>query len=377
LRLIYPDVTHPYYVVAAPYIRTSAGICALHLLCHSLNVNGRTAYLLPYPASLHKPSETNSELLTPHLTEDIARRHIESNNLPIVVYPEAVRGNPFGAVCVVRYVMNFPGLLGGDRAYPAEELRFGYSRSLAAAAGEPENILFLPATDTRIFKPPARPQARSGTCFYADKYKKVHGGKLYDVTRNSIEITRGESDSQTPGDIAALFHRSELFFTYENTALATEAVLCGCPAVFIPNPYLTEIIAANELGMDGYAWGTEPKEISRAKATVAQGASNYLRTYDIYWRDLERFIAATQRHAEQRRGAVLASREKSRKLERGLEIAPSASLLSRLSIGAEREIAKLLVTLGFARMGTAIWNDAVRRRTTESVRRIIALMRTG
>ena len=295
---IYPDVNHPYYIVAPPYVRTSAGVRVLHLLCHALNKRGHTAYVMLYPTLPWRDDQVAPDLMTPVLTRHVVDNHFRRGLVPIVVYPETVAGNPFGAPCVIRYVLNFPGLLGGDKEYAAEELIFSYSRILAEATRSPDNILFLPATDTRIFRPPPEGQKRQGSCFYANKYKLAHGGKLFDVTKDSVEITRDRPDSQTPQELAELFHRSEVFYSYENTALATEAVLCGCPAVFLPNPYLSEIIAVRELGTEGYAWGADKVAVDRAKATVGDGARNYLKTYENFWRDLDRFIAMTQRHVE-------------------------------------------------------------------------------
>lgn len=298
--LIYPDFRHPYYIVSPPYVRTSAGIRSLYLLCHALNRLGHVAYIIQDPVLRPAAEAGGPDLLTPFLTPRIAEDHHARGLVPIVVYPETVLGNPLRAPCIVRYVCNFPGLLGGDVHYPADEMCFSYSETIAAHTDAPENVLFIPATDTRIFRPPKEESTRSGSCFYADKYRAVHAGRLLDVTKNSVEITRDLPDSQTPAEIAALFHRSEVFYTYENTALAIEAVLCGCPAVFIPNPYLTEIIAARELGPDGYAWGTGDPEVARARASVAQGAACYLQTYRRFWRDLDRFVQLSQEHAEGR-----------------------------------------------------------------------------
>jgi hypothetical protein len=297
-RAIYPDVDHPYYIVAPPYVRTSAGVRALHLLCHSLNRRGQTAYILLYPAMPWRDDQFAPDLMTPILTPHVVCSHFERGLTPIMVYPETVTGNPFGGPCVVRYVLNFPGLLGGDKVYAPEELCFGYSKILAKETRWPDNILFLPATDTRIFYPTPEGQKRQGTCFYADKYKIVHHGVLSDITKHSVEITRDKPDSQSPREIAELFRRSELFYVYENTALANEAVLCGCPAVFLPNPYLTEIIALKELGAEGYARSADPAEVAWAKATVGQGAKNYEACYARYWQDLDRFIALTREHAQ-------------------------------------------------------------------------------
>lgn len=294
---IYPNVRHPYYIVAPPYIRTSAGARVMHLLCHSLNQRGETAYVLLYPAiPWARDQHVAPDLMTPILTPYVIQSHFQRGLTPIVVIPETISGDPFNSPCVVRYVLNFPGLLGGDKEFAPEELCFSYSKVLATTTRSPDNILFLPATDTRIFRPAPEGQKRQGSCFYADKYKKAHHAKLFDITKDSVEITRDERNSQTPLELAKLFHRSEVFYTYENTALATEAVLCGCPAVFLPNPHLSEIIAAKELGPEGYAWGTDLAEVARAKATVGEGARNYMKSCAAYWRDLENFMHLTQQH---------------------------------------------------------------------------------
>jgi hypothetical protein len=296
-RTVYPIVSNPYYIVAPPYVRTSAGIRVLHLLCHTLNRMGHTAYVLMYPAMPWRAYQVGPDLITPILNHDIVKSHFERGIVPILVYPETISGNPFGGPCVVRYVLNFPGLLGGDTEYAPDELCFSYGEVLATHTRNPDNILFLPAIDTRIYYPPSEGQERKGTCFYADKYQVAHKGKLFDITQNSIEITRDRPHSQTPQEIADIFRRSELFYVYENTALAIEAVLCGCPVVFLPNEHLTDMIALKEIGNDGYAWGTDPEEIVRAKATVTQGAKNYLKSYDAYWQDLEKFVTLTKQHA--------------------------------------------------------------------------------
>jgi hypothetical protein len=296
---IYPARGNPYYIVAPHYIHTSAGVRVLHLLCHSLNRRGQVAYIV----LLGDPNSGSSlcvDLLTPTLTLEAMMEHYKRGSAPIVVYPETVCGNPLRSPCVVRYVMNFPGLLGGDKAYSADELCFSYSKTLAKRTHSPENVLYLPPIDTSIFYPPPGGEKRRGSCFYADKYKAVHNGKLMAATGDAIEITRDLPTSQTPQEIAELFRRSKLFYTYENTALATEAVLCGCPAVFLPNPHLIDIIAKEELGTEGYAWGTDPGEIARARATVLQGAENYRKRYANYWCNLDRFIALTQKHGEGR-----------------------------------------------------------------------------
>lgn len=298
-KLLFPtEARHPYYICAPPWSYASAGVRALYLLCHALNRTGHAAFIVHTPFSWRfRHPWTNHDLKAPMLEEWQAEEHLSRGLCPIVLYPEVVEGNPLDASVVVRWILNFPGLLGGHTQYEATEVCFGYSRELAAAAGAPDQVLHLPTVDTRIFHPPLGPVERAGSCFFASKYTHVHGGTLLPITDGSFEITRWREDSLTPGQIADLFRRCEVFYAYENTALATEAVLCGCPAVFLPNPFLTEQIGREELGTDGFAWGADASEVARARATVDRGAINYLRTYEAFWDQLDAFITLTQARA--------------------------------------------------------------------------------
>ncbi|NTW17510.1 MAG: hypothetical protein HGA41_08660, partial [Syntrophaceae bacterium] len=49
----------------------------------------------------------------------------------IVVYPEIVPGNPLNAKKVVRYILNVPGKLGGDKEYDKNEILVAHSEALA------------------------------------------------------------------------------------------------------------------------------------------------------------------------------------------------------------------------------------------------------
>lgn len=296
-RWLLPRKRHAYYIVAPQYTRYSAGIKSLHMLCNALNRAGERAYLITYPFSSPEQS-VNPWLLTPLLTRSLIGQDYAAGLTPIVVYPEVVRGNPFDAPFVVRYVLNYPGLLGGDKTYPEDEFCIAYSHELASVVPDTQLTLFVPASDPSIFTPEPRVEKRSGSCFYAGKYQEIHAGKLFDVTRGSVEIYRSLPRAQSQEEIADLFRGSEVFYAYENTALVIEALMCECPVVFLPNPYLTNAIAAHELGWDGIAWGADESEIARAKATVKQGRENYLRLFDEFARVLPDFIKKTQQAAD-------------------------------------------------------------------------------
>ncbi len=282
----------PYYIVAPAYTRGSVGIRCLHLLIHWLNRLGHSAWLVPYgrPHRLR----INPALVTPELTAATRDFHRSKGLIPIVVYPEVIFGNPLQATTVVRYVLNFPSLLGGDRVFPPHEIVFGFSRALAMAAGAPDNVLHFPALDTGIFSPEPAVERR-GTCHYPGKYHRDHGGVPFGLPDGSLEIP-SDPAAMDQSTIAAIFRRSERFYVYENTALGAEACLCGCPVVAMPNPWLTESIAEQELGRDGVAWGDSPEQIAHAQATVGLVRERYQRTIQAFFPQLERFVALTQTH---------------------------------------------------------------------------------
>ncbi len=288
---------HPYYIVTPSYTRRSAGVSALHFLCHALNAVGQNAFIFFDQRAYPRSPNVNPEFLTPVLTQGIIDFHFEKQCCPVVIYPEIVSGNPASAPAVVRYVLNFPGLLGGDKHYDAEELCFGYSRTLARAARAPdENVLFIPVSDTRIFHPNYPKVPRAVACFHAKKYKNLEVNPVFCHPKSAIEIM----DDMSREEIASIFNRSDLFYCYENSALALEAALCNCPTLFVKNRFFTDTIVDSEFGQDGWTCSNEPADIERARLSVSKVFTQYIESQKTFWQQLERFIAITRQHAAKR-----------------------------------------------------------------------------
>jgi hypothetical protein len=294
MKSLYPDLTrHPFYIVTPNYTHTSGGVKAMHLLCHWLNRIGERAYILAYGGS---DTVVNPDWLTPLLQPPMVEAHDRQGLTPIAVYPEVVAGNPINARCVARYVLNYPGLLGGDKVYAPDELVFGYTRALADSVSATTPVLHMPLVDRSIFYP-GKPRLRRGAAFYAYKYKDIHGQKLFGLPKGAIEITKGRPDSQTPHHIADILRSVETFYAFEDTALSIEAILCGCPAVLMPNPYLKRSNGALEYGDDGFAFGDAPEEIERARDTVIAAQFKYEMLLDEFFVQLKTFIATAQEKA--------------------------------------------------------------------------------
>lgn len=283
---LYDTPRRPYYIEAPAYRRTSAGIKVLHLLCHALNRVGENAYVYT--------NATNPALDTPTLTPEIEAQHRQAGLEPIVVYPETVPGNPRNAGSVVRYILNRAGLIGGDQMFAPTELIFSYGRNILPAQADPDNILFLPPVDSRIFNnlDNLHDKQRSGVLLYPGRHRA--GLALYpDLAARATLITA--SWPETHEALADLFRRSEAVYCFESTAIALEATLCGCPAIILPSPFFNgTLLSAEEIGRDGFAINDSPEEIAFARRTVGQMWHTYQATETCFWQQLERFIALSQ-----------------------------------------------------------------------------------
>jgi GT2 family glycosyltransferase len=285
-RKLYSKPRRPFYIEAPSYRRTSAGIRVMHLLCHALNSVGEEAYVYP--------TETNPSLDTPIATPEIIERHRATGRQPIVVYPEVVSGNPRGAGSVVRYVLNRPGFLGGDTEFPDTELVFGFGRNALPEDADSRNVLFLPPIDISIFNNLDNPNdnKRAGVLLYPGRY--VSALSLYpDVAARATLITPSWPESHE--QLAELFRRSEAVYCFESTAIATEAILCGCPAIVLPSPFFNGALLNDaELGRHGFALNDSPEEVDYATRTVGLLWEAYEQAEERFWQQLEHFIALAQ-----------------------------------------------------------------------------------
>lgn len=282
---LYESLRRPYYIETPPYRRSSAGIRVMHMLCHVLNRLGEEAYVFT--------SEVNPDLNTPTVTEDVVRRHLQAGREPIVVYPEIVSGNPRRAKSVVRYVLNVPGLIGGDKTFADTELIYAYGQNLLPANAPPGNVLFFPSVDSSLFNNRDNPldAQRQGILVYPGRH--LNALKEHPELAHGTVITSTWPASRS--ELAALMRRSEMLYCFESTAIALEAVLCGCPAVVLRSPLFDgNAISSAELGREGMAFSDAPEEIDYARRTVGQMQATYQRLEETFWVKLQQFIRDSQ-----------------------------------------------------------------------------------
>ncbi len=291
----FPCQKNPYYINVSSFHLGSAGVRVLYMLCHHLNLKGYKAYIVknsPLPHHLSK-----EKYLAPDLNTTISKFYDSQKITPIYVYPESIKGNPYNASCIARYVLFYPGLLWGDKTFVEEEIVFAYSKALVnSVTSHNAELLYMPACDPNIFYPPKSLSVkRTKRCVYLGKYTDYFGGKPFDITKNCLVITRDKPDSLSQEQMADLFRESEILYVYEDTSVATEATMCGCPVVFIPNDFMKgPPLALKETAKYGIAWGLDEKEINYAKETVHLAFDNYLESLKLYEEQLDNFIKLTQ-----------------------------------------------------------------------------------
>lgn len=285
---LFAPLNRPYYIFAPHYQQGSGGVRAMHYLCHALNLLGEEAYVTN--PNIHLG------LRTPVLTTAIGQMHDAAGREPIVVYAEVVTANPLQARNVVRYLLAVPGLHTGQQIQlQPRDLLYTFGPTLVPP-GWSADPLRMPLVDTKIFNSDGvRDDQRKGSAVFIHRHLDK-GGQLDPVTADSIEISYRVPE-RSADELAEIFRRVECLYLYEYSTICFEALLCGCPVVFIMNDVSLPETTPWLMGGHGIAWGLAPEALVHAKATVHEVKAFYAEEQRVFWRDLDAFVAKTQAQA--------------------------------------------------------------------------------
>jgi hypothetical protein len=261
----YQHSANPYYIVAPDYTHKSAGIRLLHQLCSVLNQMGYEAYMVT--------NKTNGALWTPRLTDETKAAHYLAGKKPIVVYPEVVKGQPLGFGMPVRYVLNYPGLLGGgDHHYLENETIFTFHPEYH----ESPNLLYLPLINIKQIKSikPLMKRVLGSSAFYYNRYTPSKS-EIEDLGDGCIDVSTKSNHKFE--DIIAILKSVEILYCFETSAIMNEAVFCDCAIVLLPNKQMKQLpeIIKNR-GLKGISWGKDPEGIRRAVSTINEAKDKFL-----------------------------------------------------------------------------------------------------
>ena len=283
----YKHSTNPYYIVAPDYTHKSAGIRLLHQLCSLLNQMGYEAYVVT--------NKTNGELWTPRLTEETKVAHYLAAKKPIVVYPEVIKGRPLGLGLPVRYILNYPGLLGGgDKSYPENEIVFSFQKEYYPG-GIPLylpiiNIKEIDEINTKILR------VKGSSAVYYNRNKP---------SKEEIKALGEECINVSPSanlnfkEVLSILKSVEILYSYETSAIVNEARLCGCAVVLMINDKMLKIpdLVKNR-GMNGLSWGNKKADVEKALETVDQARTQFIEEINGWQERLKNFISLTQAAVE-------------------------------------------------------------------------------
>lgn len=248
-----------FYVYAPAWAEWSAGTKVLHYFCDYLNRIGENSYLAIHGPKL-KSCETKKELKTPVLDKKLVKQHIREGKQVIAIYPEGVSGNPLGGHTVIRWLLNYASLLGGDVNFSSNEHVWAYSKNIAesylSVTGIRVPVFFIPAVTISEVDSVTGGSLIKGDyeILYAQKFRALGGKPEVNSPNEVIEITRFNSNSTTRAETLSLVKFAKAVHIFENTSIATEASLFGVPVICHRNELFDTLIAEHELGVDGFSW---------------------------------------------------------------------------------------------------------------------------
>lgn len=263
----------------------------MHYFCHALNLIGEEAYITTEITAPH--------LRTPILDHKTLENHQRNCREGIAIYPEIVSNNPLNARHVVRYLLNIPEFINTDPIqWLDSDLIYAHGPGITLPGMEAE-MLPIPLIDTSIYNAEGvDDKYRAGSLVFLNRYLD-RGGKLSPITDKSLEISF-RVPIRTPEELRDLYRKAELLYTYEPSTACYEAMLCGCPVVYLPNPINLKAEHIGYLGREGWAWGPSAEQIAFAKSTVRQVAANYQEKNRAFWEQLEEFVKTTQASIDKR-----------------------------------------------------------------------------
>ena len=240
-----------FYRLARSYTETSAGVRAMHLLCDRINRLGQPAYLVP----VDRYFETSPRLLTPILTKSLRDAHSSKNLRTISIQDESINGNPLRTDLSIRWLLNHPGLLAGKKK-SSVTMNFVYANEIEP--GLPR--LFVNTIDYLFYENHSRREERPIKLFYAGKLRSL--GVSVDVPAGSIEIFRDGAKRQSRQELRELFSQASVLYLAEDSAIALEAAICGCPTVHMKELFQKPALSTEDGGV-GLSSSDSPSELAK------------------------------------------------------------------------------------------------------------------
>jgi hypothetical protein len=259
-----------FIIYAYPYNKNVGGICALHYLAHELvRLNQGDVYLTTgftnsrwngigidrdLPFFLEGDQSFFSRFywwltalkkyvifdtfrrkitrLQEHIFPDLLWRHFDKKRT-VVIYAEVVRGNPLNATHVVRWIMNTPGVCGGDGIYDLRDHIFQYHPWYPVNEKyKVQGLLTAIDLDHQLktYQNKNRPERKGGAYLVRKGRDKHHNQHPADFVHADPLLEKMNDE-----EAAVFFNSIDTFISYDDmTFISVQAALCGCKSIIVP-----------------------------------------------------------------------------------------------------------------------------------------------
>ncbi len=228
-----------FLIASPPYTHIFAGVQVLHDLCHDLNELGHSAAIIffhsgdgeekPYQWSLanqpnlYRPGNKYVQLPLGNPQKTIA----DFLKNGILIYPEIIKGNPVGGKNVVRYL-----LVKDEKNYPGEficafsSVYHKNSDHILFKATTPD---FMNTLDTVNWK-----HRKMDATYFGKGPKHVECSLIPETILIERDWPRDQKQ------LSIMLKNTRYLFTFDNnSAIVTDALLCGAVPIFIHEKQLT------------------------------------------------------------------------------------------------------------------------------------------
>ena len=310
------------FFYAPPATEQSAGHRSFYLFCDNMIRRGVNSYIIPdiekfkirqiNDFALNHSSflDTNySNLITPLANTSHVLKSFKTNRIPIVIYPETVKGNPLNAPNVIRYLGYYNKKLDEFNVLDniREEGLVYYSKdigdnALSSIKYKPlfEQRVSIPVRDINLFKSNIKNEDRKKIYYYGEKYSdpNVFNSKFpKDIKENFIRITRFKNDSPTHEELIEILKSAKLVHIFEDTALIYEALLAGAVVNLHPKgKFFNDNLHASHNEHKTFGLISKEKitehEIKQKQGEIFKFEEEYLKWIDLSKNDLNNFVQA-------------------------------------------------------------------------------------
>lgn len=232
--------TQPFYIDAPEFDSNLPPVVQLHTLCDRLNRLGFAAYIQSSCARL------DGTLWTPQLTPQLQAAHYLAGKAPITVSLKPGTASTVG----IRAKYLPETLLDDKNEKSSGQIALGDGQTSDAI----DLDLCVPWVDRQAFRPATG--QRNLRLVFAEQLHLQHA-KVRAEHRHLQDISPSAGGPLEPRTRAALLQQAQCLYAYETGSIVTEARLCGCPVIYIPNDHALKTAPEGMWNALATRWNTE------------------------------------------------------------------------------------------------------------------------